>query len=146
LKPQFHVQCKIRKPVSDVFDAVVNPEKLSAYFTTAGASAPLVAGTTVMWDFADFPGAFPVHVVEVIPEKKVVLEWQAQKRDYNTQVVMTFEQIQPDITQVKIAESGWEDNEQDIKSAFGNCEGWSQMCACMKAYLEYGIKLREGYY
>ena len=27
-----------------------------------------------------------------------------------------------------------------------NCEGWSQMLACMKAYVEYGINLRDGYY
>ncbi len=56
------VHAKINKPVEEVFDAVYSPNKLSSYFTTAGASGPLDEGTTVMWDFADFPGAFPVHV------------------------------------------------------------------------------------
>ena len=44
------VSGRIGKPVVEVFDAVVNPKKLSGYFTTIkGASAPLVAGTTVTW-------------------------------------------------------------------------------------------------
>ena len=62
---RFQVYGKIAKPVAEVFDAVYNPSKLSGYFTTGGASAPLVEGSTVTWDFADFPGAFPVEVRKV---------------------------------------------------------------------------------
>ena len=57
---RFQVYGKIARPVAEVFDAVYNPDKLSGYFTTGGASGPLVEGATVTWDFADFPGAFPV--------------------------------------------------------------------------------------
>ena len=57
----FKVSGRIAKPVAEVFDAVVNPTKLSGYFTTIkGASAPLVAGTTVTWW-----GDIPVEVDEV---------------------------------------------------------------------------------
>ncbi len=59
---RFQVHGRIAKPVSEVFDAVHDPDRLSGYFTTGGASGPLDEGTTVKWDFADFPGAFPVHV------------------------------------------------------------------------------------
>jgi len=38
----FQVHAKIRKPVADVFAAVVDPKKLSRYFTTGGASGPRV--------------------------------------------------------------------------------------------------------
>lgn len=74
---RFQVYGKIRKPVAEVFDAVANPKKLSGYFTTGGSSGPLVAGSTVTWDFADFPGAFPVHVREVVPNRLIVLQWKA---------------------------------------------------------------------
>jgi uncharacterized protein YndB with AHSA1/START domain len=47
---RFQVYGKIAKPVAEVFDAVYNPSKLSGYFTTGGASAPLVEGSTVTWD------------------------------------------------------------------------------------------------
>ena len=40
---EFRVNGRIGRPVAEVFDAVVNPEKLSGYFTTiGGASAPLI--------------------------------------------------------------------------------------------------------
>lgn len=52
---KFDVYGKIAKPVAEVFDSVYNPKKLSGYFTTGGASAPLDPGTTVTWDFATSP-------------------------------------------------------------------------------------------
>ena len=32
-----------------------------------------------MWEFADFPGAFPVEVVEVVPDERIVLRWEANE-------------------------------------------------------------------
>jgi uncharacterized protein YndB with AHSA1/START domain len=37
---KFQVQGKIKKPVTEVFEAIYNPKKLSEYFTTGGASGP----------------------------------------------------------------------------------------------------------
>jgi uncharacterized protein YndB with AHSA1/START domain len=68
---RFQVQGKIKKLVKEVYDAVCNPKKLSRYFTTGGASAPLDEGTTVTWDFADFPGAFPVYVRKTVPNQSI---------------------------------------------------------------------------
>ena len=62
---KFRVAARISKPVHEVFEAVADPKQLSEYFTTGGASARLETGATVSWDFHDFPGAFPVEVVEV---------------------------------------------------------------------------------
>ncbi len=140
------VSGRIGKPVVEVFDAVVNPKKLSGYFTTIkGASAPLVAGTTVTWW-----GDVPVEVDEVVPEKRIVLRWDANGEDgkpaYKTRIEMNFEALDDGGTFVTIAESGWLEGEAGLKKSFLNCEGWSQMLACMKAYVEYGINLRDGYY
>ena len=44
---KFKVMIHVSRPVAEVFDAIYNPTKLSGYFTTGGASAPLVEGTTV---------------------------------------------------------------------------------------------------
>ena len=49
------------------------------YFTTGGAKGRLETGATVTWDFHDFPGAFPVEVVEVVPDEKIVLKWDASE-------------------------------------------------------------------
>ncbi|HWK40738.1 MAG TPA: hypothetical protein VNR60_02300 [Croceibacterium sp.] len=54
---KFRVAARIARPVHEVFEAVANPQQLSSYFTTGGASARLETGATVMWDFHDYPGA-----------------------------------------------------------------------------------------
>ena len=61
----FRVSGRIAMPVEEVFEAVADPAQLSQYFTTGGAKGRLETGATVMWDFHDFPGAFPVEVIEV---------------------------------------------------------------------------------
>ena len=74
---KFQVHTKIQKPIAEVFDAVYNPTKLSGYFTTGGASAPLDEGTTVIWRFADYPGEGEVTVKKVVPNEQIILEWDA---------------------------------------------------------------------
>ncbi|MNR17852.1 hypothetical protein D3C85_1345400 [compost metagenome] len=142
----FTVSGRIAKPPRDVFDAVVNPTTLSRYFTTlGGASAPLTAGAVVTWW-----GLVPVEVDEVVPEQRIVLRWDAETVDgqpaYKTKIVMGFEALEDGSTFVTIAESGWIEDAAGQKAAFTNCEGWSAMLSAMKAWLEHGINLREGFY
>src|SRR5215217_1687057 len=77
--PQFRVSGRIAKPVHDVFEAVVDPKQLSGYFTTGGAQGRLETGATVTWDFHDFPGAFPVTVVEVEQDRRIVFRWDGEQ-------------------------------------------------------------------
>lgn len=143
----FRISGRIAKPAAEVFDAVVNPKKLSGYFTTiGGASAPLVAGETVTWW-----GDIPVEVEEVTPDRRIVLRWDAEapadgKPSYKTRIEMTFDPLEEGGTLVAIAEQGWREGETGLRKSYLNCEGWTQMLCCMKAYLEHGINLREGYY
>jgi uncharacterized protein YndB with AHSA1/START domain len=140
---KFEVYSKIKKPINEVFDAVYNPKKLSGYFTTGVASAPPNEGTSVTWDFADFPGAFPVHVKKMIMNEQIILEW-ANNEGRNNRVEMNFEALDPNSTLVKIRESGWSKMEQkSLDASYGNCMGWTQMLLCLKVYVEYGKNLRE---
>lgn len=157
---KFTVQTKIQKPLAEVFDGVYNPAKLSQYFTTGGASGPLDEGTTVIWQFADFPGEVPVRVKEVVRNQRIVFEWGAGEGGEDAsgnkeqrveegvlcRVEMTFETVDGDSTLVKIAESGWPETDKGLALSYGNCQGWSQMSCCLKAFLEYGINLRKGAY
>ena len=149
---KFTVSGRISKPVHEVFEAVADPKKLSGYFTTGGAKGRLETGATVIWDFHDFPGAFPVHVVEVVSDEKIVLTWGAAPEpddpgEYETTVTMRFEPLDDNTrTLVSITEEGWKQTETGLKSSYGNCEGWTGMLAAMKVYVEHGINLRQGFY
>ena len=70
---KFKVSAHVSRPSHEVFEAIADPAQLSGYFTTGGAEGRLAAGSTVTWDFHDFPGRFPVDVVEVVPDRKIVL-------------------------------------------------------------------------
>jgi uncharacterized protein YndB with AHSA1/START domain len=143
MKNGFHVSIRIRKPIAEVFDAVVNPEKLSGYFTQT-ASGPLREGETVTWTFADFPGEAPVTVKKVAPNSMIQFEWESMEGGYNTLVEMRFKQIDSNTTLVTIEETGWRETEKGKQSSYLNCSGWMHMLCCLKAYLEYGINLRTG--
>lgn len=143
---RFEVFGKIAMPVAEVFDAVYNPQKLSGYFTTGGASGPLDEGTTVTWDFADFPGAFPVHVRKVVTNQLIELEWQAADGEYLTQVRMEFESLEGNATMVRISEAGWKKTPEGLKASYGNCMGWAQMHCCLKVFVEQGTNLRAFFY
>jgi uncharacterized protein YndB with AHSA1/START domain len=154
---KFRVAGRIAKPVEQVFEAVADPDQLSRYFTTGGAKGRLETGATVSWDFHDFPGAFPVHVIEVVPNERIVLEWEANEgppengaavtgTGYNTRVTMTFAGLEDGRTLVTISEQGWRETETGLAGSYGNCEGWTGMLCALKMCLEHGINLRADFY
>jgi uncharacterized protein YndB with AHSA1/START domain len=155
---KFRVSARIAKPVHEVFEAVADPAQLSRYFTTGGAQGRMETGKTVMWDFADVPGAFPVQVVEVVPDERIVLEWGAHeaesgeigakgiKTDYNTTVTMLFKALDDGRTLVEIVEEGWHDSPGALRGSYANSEGWTGMLLALKVWVEHGINLREGLY
>src|SRR5690606_37369640 len=107
----FTVSGRIARPRAEVYEAVADPEQLSRYFTTGGARGRLEAGTEVSWDFHDFPGAFPVTVVEAIPPRRIVIRWAAAEaagEDGMTTTTFEFAPLDDDTrTLVTIAESSW---------------------------------------
>lgn len=143
MEPRFEVQLKVRKPVSQVFAAVVEPQQLCGYFTKT-ASGPLAEGATVMWSFPEFPEPFPVKVRQVVKDERIVLLWESAEGGYDTTVEMSFKAVGPDATMVQIRESGWRPTPKGFESSYGNCGGWMHMLCALKGRLEYGINLREG--
>jgi uncharacterized protein YndB with AHSA1/START domain len=148
MEPTFRVFIIVNRPRHDVFEAVADPKELSSYFTTGGASARLEQGQTVTWDFADFPGAFPVEVSEVVADEKIVFSWKANEpgTDYQLQVTMRFSEVEPGRTKVEVEEAGWHETDAARQASYGNCMGWSQMLAALKMWAEHKINLREGAY
>ena len=149
------VSGRIAKPVHEVFEAVIDPSRLSKFFATGpGTKGRLETGATVMWDFHDFPGAFPVRIIEVVKDKKVVLAWSSQDdapegqpfRPHDNTVTIEFEGLEDGRTLVNITEEGWGETPKGIKAMAGNTEGWAGMLAAMKVWLEHGINLRKDFY
>lgn len=146
----FTVSGRVSRPCAEVYEAVADPDQLSHYFTTGGARGRLEPGTEVSWDFHDFSGRFPVQVVDADKPRRIVIEWDARysaREDGRTRTTFEFEPIDDDTrTLVTITEETWTATADGAKAAFGNCEGWTGMLAALKAWVEYGINLRDGFY
>ncbi|MDA0564318.1 SRPBCC domain-containing protein [Streptomonospora sp. S1-112] len=146
----FTVSGRVARPRAEVYEAVADPEQLSRYFATGGARGRLKAGEQVAWDFAEYPGAFPVTVVDDDPPRRIVIEWGGEATTGaggTTRTVFEFTSIDADTrTLVTITETSWRPTPDGARAAFGNCEGWTGMLAALKAWLEHGIDLREGFY
>ncbi len=142
MEPKFQVQLKIRKPVAEVFAAVVEPQKLTGYFIQT-SSGPLTEGATVTWKFAEAPEPCEVTVRKLAKNETIVLEW-AGGRSYNTRVEMEFKPLDAMSTLVLIRESGWRSDDTSTELSYGNAGGWMHMLCSLKAFLEYNINLRAG--
>jgi uncharacterized protein YndB with AHSA1/START domain len=159
---KFQVQVRIQKPIAEVFEAVHNPKKLSAYFTTGGSNGPLDEGHDVIWTFADMAGHtmdVPLKVEKTVKNKLIRFKWAANEEtyapeegkmptaaNYQTTVEMKFESIGDRGTMVSISEGEWHQTEGGLKGSYDNCGGWMNMGCCLKAYLEYGVNLRKGFF
>ncbi|HKT85127.1 MAG TPA: SRPBCC domain-containing protein [Novosphingobium sp.] len=146
---KFRVFGRVSRAVDEVFEAVADPDSLSAYFTTGGAKGRLETGATVTWDFADFPGAFPVQVVEAIENERIVLRWasnEAGAGERQTEVTIQFTDTGDNRTLVEISEQGWTESQAGLDASYGNCMGWAQMLCALKMWVEHGINAREGMY
>ena len=85
----------------------------------------------------------------MVTNERIVLRWDANDDSgptYRTTVTITFAALDDGRTLVTIAEEGWHRTETGERAAFDNCEGWSGVLCCMKAWLEHGIGLRDGFY
>lgn len=139
---QIKTALRVAKPVSDVFEAIVDPQKMANYFIARG-SGRIEEGKTVEWSFPEMEGAFPVNVKKVVHDQQIVFTWN-DTDGTETTVAITLEPVSEDITFVVITEGEKEATEDGIRWLKGNTEGWANFLACLKAFLEYGINLRKG--
>lgn len=141
----YTVRTKIKRPVADVFDAIVSNDKMKNYFLD-GASSDLVEGRDVTWRW-DHYGENPVTVKKVVQNELIELaidsrEWDKTKDEaYEVRVIFEFEELE-DGTMLSISEAGWKTDADGLKGSHDNCGGWTHMAMCLKAYLEHGIDLR----
>ncbi len=139
---------QISKPVSEVFEAIVNPDQMKNYFISKG-SGRMEEGKTLMWSFPEFEGEFPIKVGKIEKDKYVSYYWADEGEDLDKEgskrllVEITLDAYGEN-TVVIVTEKSMENNEKGIKWLKGNTEGWANFLACMKAWLEYGIHLRKG--
>ena len=130
---------QISKPADEVFDAIIDPFKMSNYFISKG-SGKMEEGKQIIWQFPEFDSDFPIRVGKI--EKNISFYWDMDGIELFVEITLTSRS--GNSTLVTITEKSRKNDESGIKWLKGNTEGWANFLACLKAFLEYGINLRKG--
>lgn len=140
-KLEIHVAMQIQKPMNEVFEAIVNPEKMTHYFISESTGI-MEEGKNLIWKFPEFDFECPVRVGKIEKDKYISYYWENSGKELLVEI--TLSKSLNNSTLVSISEKEMENNEAGLKWLSGNSFGWSNFLACLKAYLEYGINLRKG--
>ena len=129
----------IRKPVSEVFEAFVNPAITSKVWFTKG-SGRLQAGKQIRWDWEMYGHSVQVNVKAIEENKRILIEWGAYGAP--TTVEWVFTSRSDNTTFVSVTNTGFSgDGDEVVKQALDSTGGFALVIAGAKAFLEHNIIL-----
>jgi uncharacterized protein YndB with AHSA1/START domain len=144
MNTQVTTKFKILQPAHKVFEAIVDPEKMSNYWFSSGTER-VAQGKTITWRYDEYNAEGIIQVLKVEENQKIVYTWGGYGEE--TLVTITLEAIDNTNTIIEITESGFKEDDPDIvKKMIGQKGGWVYMLTCLKGYLESGdTSLRASY-
>ncbi|WDF58446.1 SRPBCC family protein [Flavobacterium sp. KACC 22758] len=129
----------IRKPVSEVFQAFINPEITRKFWFTKG-SGKLEENQKTEWTWEMYGFSLSVTTLVLQENKKIVIEWG--NPDETTLVEWVFTPLDENETFVSITNSGFHgDSDKIIDQVRNSTEGFTLVLAGAKAYLEHQLQL-----
>jgi uncharacterized protein YndB with AHSA1/START domain len=130
-------QMLIRKPVTEVFQAFIDPAITKNFWFTK-SSGKLELNKKVTWEWEMYNVSTTVIAKEILPGKKILFEWD----DPQKTVEFKFETIRDGSTYVSVMEWGYNKTGDEliaqIKDSTG---GFTTVLDGLKAFLEHGINL-----
>ncbi|WP_240755188.1 SRPBCC family protein [Pedobacter sp. SYP-B3415] len=129
----------IRKPVDDVFGAIVDPAQTTQFWFTK-SSGRLDEHERVTWTWEMYNVSAEIKVLAVEPGQKITMAWDNGGTD--TTVEWIFTPIDGKGTFLEIRESGYAGDDDTVLSRIKDSTGgFVLVLAGLKAWLEHGIRL-----
>ncbi len=139
MEPVANTAMLIRRPITEVFNAFIDPEVTTKFWFTKG-SGKLTEGQKVTWAWEMYNVSAEVVVKEIEENKSILIEWQSYGDP--TKVEWKFTPYGKEATFVDVTESGFHgDGDTIMNSALGSTGGFTWCLAGAKAWLEHGIQL-----
>ena len=127
----------IRKPSSEVFEAMINPEITKNFWFTK-SSGKLEVNKTVTWEWEMYNVSAVVNVTEIVTNEKIQFEWNNPPR----KVEFKFESRSDNSTYVSVKEYGYKETAGKLLAIIRDSTGgFTTVLDGMKALLEHGINL-----
>ena len=134
---------QILKPAAEVFENIVDPDKMKNYFISQ-SNGYMKDGEDLIRKFPEMDIEFPVTVGKIEKDKYISFYWDGAMDGEKTFIEINLQAVADDITFITITEKSKANNEAGIKWLKSNTEGWANFLACLKAWMEYGVHLRKG--
>jgi uncharacterized protein YndB with AHSA1/START domain len=137
--PVAKAEMLIRKPVSEVFEAFVDPAITTKFWFTR-SSGRLETGKTIQWDWEMYNVSAQVVVKAIETNKRILIEWPGYSGPAT--VEWTFAPQKDDTTFVSITEAGFTSNQDElVKQVADSTQGFTLVLAGLKALLEHNVSL-----
>ena len=134
--PQIETQMLIRRPVSEVFNAFIDPDVTKNFWFTK-SSGKLEDGKTITWEWDMYGASTEVVVKKIIQDKLILTNWGKPV----TTVEYEFTEMDEG-TYVVIKNYGFDLTGDELIAAIkDNTGGFTTVLDGAKSWLEHGIRL-----
>lgn len=128
----------IRKPISEVFNAFIDPEITTKIWFTKSSSR-LYIGETISWSWEMFNHTIEILVKSILPNERIQIQWGENK---DALVNWDFKKMDDSRTFVTITNTGFVGTSDDLIAQIRDAtEGFTLVLANLKALLEHGVLL-----
>lgn len=129
----------IKRPVSEVFNAFIDPAITSKVWFTK-SSGKLRMKETISWTWEMFDHTVEILVKSIVPNERIQIQWGENK---NALVTWGFKEIAANRTFVTITNTGFIGAPEEVIAQIRDAtEGFALVLANLKAYLEHNIELQ----
>lgn len=127
----------IRRPVSVVFEALINPEVTKNFWFTKG-SGKLEVNKEVTWEWEMYNVSTPVVAKEILQNEKILFEWDEDAKT----VEFKFKSLKDGSTFVSVTECGYSMTGDELLGVVKRSTGgFTTVLDGLKAFLEHNIQL-----
>ena len=138
--PVARAQLLIRKPVREVFEALVDPAITSRFWFSKG-SGRLETGKRIRWDWEMYGVHSDVDVKAIEENKRILIEWNLYGPENPSMVEWTFEDKGDNTTFVVVRNWGFNGAaDKVVDQALDSTGGFTFLVAALKVFLEHGIE------
>ena len=111
-KLEIKVALQISKPIDIVFEAIINPDKMTNYFISKSTGI-MEEGKELIWNFPEFDMDYAVRVGKIEVNKYISYYWNTEVKELFVEIML--ESQANGSTLVSISETGMPNNEEGLK-------------------------------
>src|SRR6187549_3865826 len=109
---EINAALQILKPVGEVFEAIVDPSKMSNYFISE-STGRMEEGKIRTWHFPEFDEGFPVRIGKIEADKYISFFWDMNNKELMIEITLT--PAAGNSTIVTVTEKSMQNDEAGIK-------------------------------